>query len=71
MSLNKLRPIDPSIFQLVDGRLILQHTQDAFTQFNKDVAANTSKADANWPKQQKKHAGKKHVQFDAPAEPAK
>ena len=29
MSLNKLRPVDPTIFQLVDGRLILQHTKDA------------------------------------------
>jgi len=71
MSLNKLRPIDPTIFQFVDGRLILQHTQDAYIQFNKDVAGNTRKADVNWPNQEKKHAGKKHVQFDAPAEPAK
>ncbi|CAN5296579.1 hypothetical protein BH11BAC6_BH11BAC6_16710 [soil metagenome] len=30
MSLNKLRPIDPLIWQIVDGRLILQHTQDAY-----------------------------------------
>ena len=32
MSLNKLRPIDPLIWQIVDGRLILQHTQDAYDQ---------------------------------------
>jgi len=69
MSLNKLRPIDPMIFQIVDGRLILQHTQDAFNQFNKDVAGNTAKADTNWPGQEKKHAGKK-VKFDKPATPA-
>jgi YHS domain-containing protein len=70
MSLNKLRPIDPTIFQIVDGRLILQHTKDAFTQFNKDAAGNTAKADSNWPGQIKKHAGKK-IKYDKPAEPAK
>jgi len=45
----KLRPVDPTIFQFVDGRLILQHTKDAFNQFNKDVAGNTAKADGYWP----------------------
>jgi len=69
MSLNKLRPVDPNIFQFVDGRLILQHTKDAFDQFNKDIAGNTSKADGYWPEQVKKHAGKK-VKFDKPAKPA-
>jgi YHS domain-containing protein len=66
MSLNKLRPIDPTIFQIVDGRLILQHTQEAYVQFNKDVPGNTAKADANWPGQVKKHAGKK-AKFDKAA----
>ncbi len=69
MSLNKLRPVNPEIFQVIDGRLILQHTEDAFKQFNKDVAGNTAKADNNWPGQVKKHAGKK-VKFDKPAKPA-
>jgi YHS domain-containing protein len=69
MSLNKLRPVDPTIFQIEDGRLILQHTQDAYVQFNKDLAGNTAKADANWPGQVKKHAGKK-IKFDKPAKPA-
>lgn len=70
MSLNKLRPIDPTIFQIVDGKLILQHTQDAYKQFNKDVAGNVAKANANWPGQVEKHAGKK-IKFDkqAPAQP--
>ncbi len=68
MSLNKLRPVDPTIFQVVDGRLILQHTQDAYTQFNKDVKGNIVKADGYWPGQVKKHAGKK-VKFDKPAHP--
>ena len=69
MSLGKLRPIDPTIFQIIDGRLILQHSQDAYKQFNKDVSGNTAKADANWPEQVKKHAGKK-IKFDKPAKSA-
>jgi len=69
MSLGKLRPIDPTIFQFVDGRLILQHTKDAYEQFNKDVAGNTAKADGYWPIEIKKHAGKK-IKFDKPAKPA-
>jgi YHS domain-containing protein len=69
MSLGKLRPIDPTIFQIVDGRLILQHTEDAYKQFNKDTQGNLAKADANWPEEVKKHAGKK-VKFDKPAKPA-
>ena len=69
MSLNKLRPIDPIIFQIVDGKLILQHSQDAYTQFNKDVTANVTKANSNWPGQVQKHAGKK-IKFDKPAKPA-
>lgn len=66
MSLNKLRPVNPEIFQIIDGRLILQHTLDAFTQFNKDVAGNIAKADKYWPGQVKKRAGKK-LKFDTPA----
>jgi YHS domain-containing protein len=69
MSLNKLRPIDPTIFQIVDGKLILQHSQDAYTQFNKDLAGNVTKANTNWPGQVQKHAGKK-IKFDKPAKPA-
>jgi len=49
--------------------LILQHTQDAYKQFNKDVAGNFAKANANWPGQVQKHAGKK-IKFDKPAEAA-
>jgi YHS domain-containing protein len=69
MALNKLRPINPEIFDVIDGRLILQHSQDAYTQFHKDVTGYTSKADSNWPGQVKRHAGKK-VKFDKPAKPA-
>jgi YHS domain-containing protein len=69
MSLNKLRPIDPTIFQIIDGKLILQHSQDAYNQFNKDLQGNVTKANANWPGQVQKHAGKK-IKFDKPAKPA-
>jgi len=69
MSLGKLRPIDPNFWQIIDGRLILQHTQEAYDLFNKDTQGNVAKADTNWPEQIKKHAGKK-VKFDKPAKPA-
>jgi hypothetical protein len=68
MSLDKLRPIDPTIFQIVDGKLILQHSQDAYKQFNKDITGNVAKAAANWPGQVERHAGKK-IKFDKPAKP--
>ncbi len=48
-SINRLSPIDPEYWQLVDGRLVLQHNKKAFDLWNKDVAANTVKADGNWP----------------------
>ncbi len=63
MSLGKIRPTNPEIFQVVEGRLILQHTQDAYELFNKDLPGNVEKADGHWPKVQASHAGKK-VKFD-------
>ncbi len=66
MSLNKLRPVDPTIFQIENGRLILQHTKEAYELFNKNLQENIMKADHNWPEQVKKHAGRK-VKFDKPA----
>jgi YHS domain-containing protein len=66
MALNKLRPINPGIFDVIDGKLILQHSEDAYNRFHKDVAGYVMKADNNWPGQIKKHAGKK-VKFDKPA----
>jgi YHS domain-containing protein len=69
MALNKLRPINPEIFDVIDGKLILQHSQDAYTQFHKDVPGYVIKANNNWPGQVKKHAGKK-IKYDKPAKPA-
>ncbi len=66
MTLGKLRPIDPNIFQIYNGRLILQHSQKAYKLFNEDISESVQKADANWPKQVKKHAGKK-VKYDQQA----
>lgn len=64
VSIGKLRPVYPAIFQIEDGRLILQHTREAYDLFNKDLAQNTIKADQNWPGIVKKHEGKP-VQYDA------
>lgn len=69
MALNKLRPINPQIFDVIDGKLVLQHSEDAYNRFHKDVAGYVVKADNNWPGQIKKHAGKK-IKFDKPAKPA-
>jgi len=48
-SINKVSPVNPEIWQLVEGRLVLQHTPEAFRLFNQDVPVNTAKADKNWP----------------------
>jgi len=67
VSIGKLRPVDPTIYQIEDGRLILQHTQQAYDLFNKDLKANTVKADKNWPGLVKSHVGKT-VEYDKPAQ---
>ena len=48
-SINRLSPIDPDWWQIVDGRLVLQHNKKAFDLFNKDLKANALRADQNWP----------------------
>jgi YHS domain-containing protein len=68
MALNKLRPINPEIFDIIDGKLILQHSDDAYRQFHKDIPGNVMKANNNWPGQVQKHAGKK-VKYDKAAKP--
>jgi len=49
-SINKLSPIDPEIFQIEGGRLMLQHTRKAYDLFNEDTAASIRAADRNWPR---------------------
>ncbi len=48
-SINKISPIDPEIWQVIDGRLVLQHTQKAYDLFNEDAPASLARADRNWP----------------------
>ena len=69
VSIGKLRPVDPTIYQIENGRLILQHTKEAFDLFNKDLKSNTAKADKNWPGIVAVHVGKP-VQYDKPAQAA-
>jgi hypothetical protein len=48
-SIGKVSPVDPTVFQVVSGRLVLQHTPEAYRLFNQDAAANYAKAEQNWP----------------------
>ena len=48
-SIDKVSPVDPKIFQIHEGRLILQHTPKAYRLFNEDLAGNVARADRNWP----------------------
>ena len=66
MSINRLRPINPEIFDVIGGRLILQHSKDAYDKFHDGLADNIVKADGYWPKKVKKNADKT-VGFDEPA----
>lgn len=48
-SINKVSPTDPEIWQLVDGKLVLQHTPDAYKYFNENLPQSYAKAEQNWP----------------------
>jgi YHS domain-containing protein len=48
-SINKVSPVNIHIFQIVNGRLVLQHTPKAYALFNQDLTGNLGKADLNWP----------------------
>lgn len=48
-SIDRLSPISPEWFQIIDGKLILQHNKKAFDLFNKDLNGNVMKADQYWP----------------------
>lgn len=48
-SINKVSPVNPELYQLVNGRLVLQHTPQAYRLFNQDVPTNFVKAEQNWP----------------------
>lgn len=48
-SINKLAPIEVEYFQVLHGRLVLQHNEKAWKLWHQDVEGNLKKADANWP----------------------
>ena len=48
-SIDRLSPISPEWFQIIDGRLVLQHNKKATDLFNQDKAGNIVKADKTWP----------------------
>jgi YHS domain-containing protein len=48
-SIDRLSPISPEWFQIIAGRLILQHNKKAYDRFNADLKGNLLKADQNWP----------------------
>jgi YHS domain-containing protein len=50
VSKGHLASINVDAFQIVDGRLLMQHGEGARNGFNKDPKDNLAKADANWPK---------------------
>jgi YHS domain-containing protein len=58
-SIGKVRPADPLLWSIVDGRLIVQHTKGAVELWEKDVAGNKAKADRLWPRLIAAKAGKK------------
>ena len=68
VSIGKLRPVDPTIYQIENGRLILQHTKEAYDLFNENLKSSIIKADQNWPGIVANHVGKP-VKYDEKAKP--
>ena len=58
-SIGKVRPANPLIWSIVDGRLIVQHTASAAELWAKDVSGNKVKADKYWPRLVEAKAGQK------------
>jgi YHS domain-containing protein len=48
-SIDRLSPISPEWFQILDGRLVLQHNKKAYDKFNADLNGNLAKANQYWP----------------------
>jgi YHS domain-containing protein len=57
-SVGKVRPINPKLWAIVDGTLILQHSKGAVELWEKDVPGNKVKADRYWPRLVEVKAGK-------------
>jgi YHS domain-containing protein len=54
-SINKVSPIGVEWFEILEGRLVLQHNAKAWRLWHEDVAGNLMKADRNWPGLVRKH----------------
>ncbi len=48
-SINRVSTADPTIWQIVSGRLVLQNSQKAYRLFNEDVQISYNKARQHWP----------------------
>ena len=59
-SIGKVRPIDPRLWSIVDGQLVLQHSKGAVELWEKDVTGNKRKADQYWPRLVVAKAGEKN-----------
>lgn len=56
-SINTISPITPHYWQILNGRLVLQHNQKAWNLWTKDVKGNLAKADGNWPRLKNRKPG--------------
>lgn len=54
-SQNRLSDSDPTVYQIVDGQLLVFTNESYKREFNADLAGNKAKADANWPGLVAKH----------------
>jgi YHS domain-containing protein len=50
VSVGQLFPVEIDTWEIVDGRLVLQYSQDVKREFARQKEANFRKAEANWPK---------------------
>ena len=59
-SIKRLSPTDPKLWQIVDGKLVLQHNAYALQLFNQDLAGNYARAKSNWPELRDRNALPRH-----------
>jgi YHS domain-containing protein len=50
VSVGQLFPVEIDTWEIVDGRLVLQYSQDVKREFARQKEANFRNAEANWPK---------------------
>ncbi len=50
VSIGQLFPVEIDTWEIVNGRLVLQYSQDIKQEFAKNKEANFRKAEGNWPK---------------------